>query len=621
MPQEPTELATAKSYLYDKIQFMCKNPPLPLPSSPSFLWTMDSDTTSSSVPFSSDIDDTTRSIPEPPSSFSSSPELDDTALTKTPTMPVINRQTEQDKTPTQTAVLKYKLEHLDKFTSPSPSRRLFIIPPTNGPLSDDSDLEVTSNHTRPLIHLLNAAVQRRQSESAILRPLNDQLDWTKQLPMKVLQRIFLFYLCFLQASLHPINMPYVVPCATSGPLLLSQICKYWRDTALASPSLWGSLSATNNQPDIPLLESWLARSCHTPLSLRLKLDLSPTNAEYVGAVLSLFALHHERWQTLDLRLNDVLANQLCTILALSNAESPIAPVRSVRLDTKSCSVPVISKMLFALERYPTLQEIFYSNRDRNSFLSGTISGSPIWSRLTCIDIGSSLSQFNCISFLSQCTSATSITFQNIYNFEDEEMPHASHISLLHLQHLDIVVSTVDVCSTILAHLTCPSLSTLSIVTASNATETPPHLGAFLIRSACPLRLLNIYDWMMDIHTLFSFIRAVTASGAGVGSRKRVKTLGIYSTEMPRKRENFYDALKEEEEENGSLGIGIDGIDYWALFNPDGLTFRTRVGWGKRPAYLWPFFFFFFWVARHVDAHVDTPYLRLNKSVHLKSCYS
>jgi hypothetical protein len=245
-------------------------------------------------------------------------------------------------------------------------------------------------------------------------------------------------------------------------------------------------------------------------------------------------------------------------------------------------------MFFMLERLPSLEEIFYANFDRKSFLSDTICGSPVWSRLTCIDLGVTLSQFDCISFLSQCTSATSVTFQSIYGFEGEKIPpHTIRIHLPRLQQLNIVVSTVDVCSAILKHLTCPSLSVLSIATvsSSNASETPAHLGAFLTRSACPLHLLNIFDWTMDIHTLSFFIRAITTSGVGVGSRKRIKTFGVYSAKMPRKPLIFFQALSNEEMSNGSLGIGLHRIDYWALFNPDGLIFRTRVGWGTRPAYL------------------------------------
>ena len=239
-------------------------------------------------------------------------------------------------------------------------------------------------------------------------------------------------------------------------------------------------------------------------------------------------------------------------------------------------------MLSVLERFFSLQEIIYANFNRNSFLSNTICDRPPWSQLTCIDLGVTLFQFDCIFFLSQCTSATSLTSQNIYTFEDEDMLlNTIHIYLYHLQQLDIVVSIVDICSTI---LTSHMSDALRIVTVSNTSESPAHLGAFLIRSACPLHLLNIFDETMDIHTLPLFIRAITTSGADVGSRKRTKTLGIYSTKMPRKRHNFYQALRDEES-NGSLGIGIDRIDYWALLNPDGLNFRTRVGWGKRPAYL------------------------------------
>ena len=541
---------------------------------------MYSDTTST-TPFSSDTDSYLGSSKfEPLSPSSSSQELDDAVLTKTPTRSVVNGQTENEKTPTQTSVLRYRLSSKeDAEKSTSLSRRLFIIPLTcdnHKSLTDDLDLEEPQSHTRLLTHFFSAAVQRRASESAIV--LNPT-DWTKQLPMKILERIFVFYLSFLQASLHPVNKPYVVPCPTSGPLLLLQISKYWRDTAFASPLLWGSLSVGNSQPDIALLRSWLSRSRPAPLSLRLDLNLSPTNVEYVTTVLDLFAEHRERWQILDLRLDDVLANKLCTLLGFASNPSMIQ-VQRIRMDTELCNVRVISKMIFVLAGFPSLQEFVYVNSNRKSFSSHTVCSSPLWSRLTYIDIGAILSQLTCISFLTQCTSATSITFQSIRKSNSEIIPHiAAPISLPHLQHFDVVASTIEICTTILAHLTCQSLSSLSIVTASNVSETPAHLRDFLIRSACSLRLLNIFDWQMNIHTLFPLIRAT--SGAGVGSSKIIETLGIYSTEMPRDRDRFYEALRDEEESNGSLGIQIDRIDYWGSLN----TFRTRIGWGKRPAHL------------------------------------
>ena len=77
-------------------------------------------------------------------------------LTKTPTRSVVNEQIENEKTPTQTSVLNYRLSSKeDAEKSTSFSRKLFIIPLTadnHESLTDDLDLEERSEKSIRIGH-------------------------------------------------------------------------------------------------------------------------------------------------------------------------------------------------------------------------------------------------------------------------------------------------------------------------------------------------------------------------------------------------------------------------------------------------------------------------------------
>ncbi|KAJ7190883.1 hypothetical protein GGX14DRAFT_407641 [Mycena pura] len=74
----------------------------------------------------------------------------------------------------------------------------------------------------------------------------------------------------------------VQPSATKAPLVLAQVCRHWRDVALATARLWSSIDlkfefGRRNIPDngtIPLLRTWLSRAKRSPISLTLHRPIS-----------------------------------------------------------------------------------------------------------------------------------------------------------------------------------------------------------------------------------------------------------------------------------------------------------------------------------------------------------
>ena len=144
--------------------------------------------------------------------------------------------------------------------------------------------------------------------------------------------------------------------------------------------------------------------------------------------------------------------------------------------------------------------------------------------MTYIDIGAILSQLTCISFLTQCTSATFITFQNICKSNSEIIPYIAPISLPHLQHFDVVTSTTDICTTILA----PYMSILELSECRHrfqpfGNSSSSHIF-FDTPSLSPtpaqhLRLADEYPHSLPPHACH--LRA------GVCSSKIIETFGIY----------------------------------------------------------------------------------------------
>ncbi|KAG1748694.1 hypothetical protein EDB19DRAFT_219301 [Suillus lakei] len=85
-----------------------------------------------------------------------------------------------------------------------------------------------------------------------------------RLPTEVLSRIFMY--CLLEGK-------YLAPASSRAPMLLTRLCRRWRDVAVDIPSLWCRLFVGVHdgywQQAAFCYNSWLKRSRH-PLSLALK---------------------------------------------------------------------------------------------------------------------------------------------------------------------------------------------------------------------------------------------------------------------------------------------------------------------------------------------------------------
>ncbi|KAJ7487301.1 hypothetical protein B0H11DRAFT_1861122 [Mycena galericulata] len=107
-----------------------------------------------------------------------------------------------------------------------------------------------------------------------------------------------------------------------SPLLLTHICRKWRDIALATPALWRAITIgghNSSKDHIPFLASWLSRSGDLPLSIQM-------DDQYSGiepAELELIIPYRARW--------DVVSLQVYSLSVLFPLEDPLPQLRSLEI--------------------------------------------------------------------------------------------------------------------------------------------------------------------------------------------------------------------------------------------------------------------------------------------------
>ncbi|KAJ7156506.1 hypothetical protein C8R43DRAFT_1065415 [Mycena crocata] len=123
------------------------------------------------------------------------------------------------------------------------------------------------------------------------------------LPNEIVSEIFLHFL--------PPYPDCPSPTGRFSPTLLTQICRKWRQIALATPALWSAipsppLEAICDEKYVHLLESWLARSGLCPVSI----NIGDEPEDLQEGVLQALIPHRLRWEYLELGIYGTLIHRL-----------------------------------------------------------------------------------------------------------------------------------------------------------------------------------------------------------------------------------------------------------------------------------------------------------------------
>ncbi|KAJ7123950.1 hypothetical protein C8R43DRAFT_1241019 [Mycena crocata] len=147
---------------------------------------------------------------------------------------------------------------------------------------------------RVRIHDIEEAVSALRKEKNSLQARLDAYKYpVLTLPNEIVSEIFTQFL-----PLYPICPPST---GLLSPMLLTKICRRWRQIALSSPALWRAISLPFGMPDserrTECLTEWLARSCSLPLSIQM----ISGGHEITPVDWAIIVPHRVRWQLLNIR--------------------------------------------------------------------------------------------------------------------------------------------------------------------------------------------------------------------------------------------------------------------------------------------------------------------------------
>ncbi|KAJ7467509.1 hypothetical protein FB451DRAFT_1137347 [Mycena latifolia] len=150
-----------------------------------------------------------------------------------------------------------------------------------------TDIETQISNLKRSIEVLQAGMTRAQER------LDSYVYPVSTLPNEIISEIFVHFL-----PDYPLCPPQT---GLLSPTPLTHICRNWREIALATPALWRSLKL--RAYDYNILESWLSRSGHLPLSF----DIDTSHEE----CLEQLARHAPRWEYVQFVFAD--PSHLCII--------------------------------------------------------------------------------------------------------------------------------------------------------------------------------------------------------------------------------------------------------------------------------------------------------------------
>ena len=260
----------------------------------------------------------------------------------------------------------------------------------------------------------------------------------------------------------------------AGPMLIAQVSRNWRKTAISHSSLWSSFAIELGEPThscrILLLLLWLERSSSQQLSLTVSMHtfgspLSAKTSKIVKSILNILAEHSHRWKRVSFALPG--SNHLFSDLGTSNA--PNLQHLSFRLGnwTSEESWDINNFIKGA----PAVRELVWSSRSSCTSWdaphdSGILNLQILWHNLSDVILDTSITLKTALDVLHQCHRIVKF---DLRHFSDSPELHEDTLEryrystqhpflLTHLETLTIYQLTLDYgFPALLDRLTCPNL--------------------------------------------------------------------------------------------------------------------------------------------------------------------
>ncbi|KAJ7106447.1 hypothetical protein C8R43DRAFT_963416 [Mycena crocata] len=249
-----------------------------------------------------------------------------------------------------------------------------------------------------------------------------------------------------------------------SPTLLTHICRKWREIALTTPTLWRAIELPSDLDPIQrvhLFDSWLERSCFSPLSL--KIDLYSPGVEI--DVLQTLLPHRVRWEFLELNIEG-------DHLHILKGPTPLLRELHLRLDESTSS------------RVSLLEDPLL----RTAILGDDAAASVIlpWAQLTSLSLHRVYPR-ECTPILLQTSSLVHCELRLFRDHPDTIQPD---LKIPYLKSL-ILVNEHQQAPECLNTFIVPALQKLEVPEMYIGTDPVTALTSFIAKAGCKLRDVRI----------------------------------------------------------------------------------------------------------------------------------
>jgi hypothetical protein len=362
-------------------------------------------------------------------------------------------------------------------------------------ITPDAEIQASFDALR---HQGSMPIQHKPFHLAVLGPIG-------RLSTELLSEIFLH--CLPPSDVHSL-------CQYVPPLVLGQVCRFWRQVALSTPALWSTICVNfDNTRDFEaasnLIFTWLSRSGALPLSLTLIAD-ADDRLPMAHLVLEWIMAYAPRWENLELCASRALQDMILAKPGLfpnlrwlemwmpMEENTPDQPITIFASELKTFCI----KWPFILDRNYPWQDLNYREitEQRLGHCLSLIGSAPILQTCTIEGFEGYLDSFNDISLPSS------------YRLR-------SNLRSLHLHQLCFNLAAYVLSSLILPrltelHLVCPSHAQPQIELAYLAYRSQFHLRKLVLRCdnmkcmgcgqfSASLQGLEQLDYLEELEMCFS----------------------------------------------------------------------------------------------------------------------
>jgi len=285
------------------------------------------------------------------------------------------------------------------------------------------------------------------------------------------------------------------PRPTLAPMLLCQICGFWRQVALATPKLWVRVYVPGrpyyNNSHLSLLELWMKRSFDHSLSLHFGPDIDLWGNHDPAFELILSQTH--RWRYLSLALSEKIVDQFLK----TYAGGVTSPLQVLKLDASACTIEQASQIVQTLKQFPHLRRLQFTRHTSTPLFEAP------WSQMTHIWLTCPMSDQQCLEILSHCSQVEDFRLSHIItpaNFAPSKKTILPKLFFLQIH-------SAEDARTIFDNINCPSLRNLHLKRWRSGSRAPLSFADFLSRSGCKLESFNLHDDELSEDDLIHHLQA------------------------------------------------------------------------------------------------------------------